>query len=133
MNFEQREKQKLLDELDTKLAENPLNSSARAEWINVQNSNYRLWVVEFESMNYAGAASHCLVWAFDEDDARDEASDYAEDWYFQEDGTQYLEENEDDDGVIWSTITSTVLLEGSDFAEYVEDDHQQRAYYQIVN
>ena len=133
MNFEQREKQKLLAELDAKLAENPLNASARAQWNEVQKPHYRLWVVEFESMNYAGAPSHCLVWAVDEEDAKMSSEEYTEDWYFQEDGEQYLEDHKDDDGVIWSTITSAVPLEGSDFAEYVEDENQQRAYYEIVN
>ena len=131
MNFEQREKAKRLAQLDARLVSNPLDASARAQWAAMQNQ--RLWVVEFESMNYCGAASHCLVWAVDEDDAKMSSEEYAENYYFEEDGDQYLEDNEDDEGVIWSTTTSAVLLEGSEFAEYVEDQSQQQAYYQFAN
>jgi hypothetical protein len=131
MNFEQREKAKALALLNEKLTENPLNARVTAEYREMEQK--RLYVVEFESMNYAGAPSHCLVWATDEEDAKLESESFAEDWYYQEDGDQYLEDNEDDDGVIWSTTTSVVLLESSEFAKFVEDEQQQYAFFKVVN
>ena len=133
MNFEQREKQKLLAELDTKLSENPLNAFARAQYISLQDK--RLYVVEFDSANYCGAPEHCLAWAHDEEDAMDEAADFASEHYREQDQSQWEEENEgeDPDEVMWASMRSAELLEGSEYAEYVEDEVQQRNFYQIVN
>ena len=133
MNFEQREKAKLLAELDTKLVENPLNASARAQYISLQDK--RLYVVEFDSANYCGAPEHCLAWAHDEEDAMDEASVWAEEHYREQDQDQWEDENEgeDSDEVMWASMRSAVLLEGSEYAQWVEDENQQQAFYQIVN
>lgn len=133
MNFEQREKQKLLAELDARLESNPLDALARAQYISLQDK--RLYVVEFDSANYCGAPEHCLAWAHDEEDAMDEAAEFASEYYREQDQSQWEEENEseDPDGVTWASMRSAELLEGSEFANYVEDERQQQAYYQIVN
>ena len=131
MNFEQREKAKRLAMLDERLSSNPFDASARASYKMLETA--RLYVVEFESANYYGAPSHCLVWAFGEDDAKMESDQYAEEYYYEEDIDQYLEENGDDEDATWSVTNSAVLLEGSKYAEYVEDENQQQAYYQVVN
>lgn len=112
MNFEQREKAKRDDVVEK-----------------------RLYVVEFESTNYCGASEHCLAWAHNEEDALDAASEYASEHYREQDVSQWEEENEgeDSDNEMWASMRSAVLLEGSEFAKYVEDEQQQRAFYQIVN
>lgn len=33
----------------------------------------QLWVIDYECAHWCGGQSHCLVWAEDEDVARDEA------------------------------------------------------------
>ena len=136
MNFEQREKQKALANLEVQIAKFPLDSLTRGEWVNHQNPDYRLWVVEFESANYCGAPEHCLVWAFDAEDAMDAASYHASEVYCEQDAAQWEEEHgdtEEYDDVMWASMNSAVLLEGSEYAVYVEDGVQQRNFYPIVN
>jgi hypothetical protein len=137
MNFEQREKEYRLATLAARLESNPLDSIARGDWINFQNSEYRLYVVEFESANYAGAPSHCLVWAFNEEDARDAAFEYTDGYYYEQDHEQFYEEYHDGeeicDDTMWATIVSVELLEGSEYAKYVEDSEQQRNFYEVAN
>ena len=131
MNFEQREKTRRLAILDERLSSNPFDASARASYKMLTNA--RLYVVEYESMNYCGAPSHCLVWAFEEEDAMESAEQHATEDCFEQDGEQYLEDYGDDDDAVWASIKSAVLLEGSEYAEYVEDLNQQQTYYPVVN
>lgn len=91
-----------------------------------------LYVVYFESANYAGYGEHCMVWAADEDDAmsNDKLYEYAEDFYRDQDESQYLEEYGEDDGVIWASILSAEPLAGSEFEEFVA---KQPELYPILN
>lgn len=97
----------------------------------------QLFVVYFESANYCGYGEHCLVWATDEYDAREAASSYAENFYYEQDYDQWEEEIEgcDDSDVSWATITEVYPL-ASDAAEdvrrYLQDDTQKH-FYPIVN
>lgn len=101
-----------------------------------------LWVVYFESANYCGYGEHCLVWAVNEDGARDAAGEYADDFFFKQDEHQFKEENgEDDDddacmdGVTWANIVNCYPLasaEGDDIRGYLQDETQKQ-FYQIVN
>ena len=113
MNFEQRKRADREEELGEK----------------------RLYVVEFDSANYCGAPEYCLAWANDEEDAMDEASVWAEEHYREQDQSQWEDENEgeDSDDVVWASMRSAEPLEGSDYEQWVEDEVQQRAFYQIVN
>lgn len=91
-----------------------------------------LWVVEFESAHYAGASEHCLAWAENEDNAKDAAADWAEEFYYEQDQKQFLEENDSDDGESYANVVSAQLLVGSDFEKYVNDP-SQASFYPIVN
>ena len=135
MNFEQREKANRLAKLDARLEANPLDLLARGDWLNFHNSEYRLYVVEFESLNYCGAPEHCLVWAFNEGDAIDNANSWAEDFYREQDQSQWEDENgeEDIDDQMWASMRSAELLEDYEYAHIVEDPEQQRNFYQVVN
>lgn len=94
-----------------------------------------LYVVYFESANYCGYGEHCLVWAVNEDDARDAASDYADNFYYEQDCAQYEEENDgDSDGVSWASIMEVYPL-ASDKAEDIRGYllTAQKQFYPIVN
>ncbi len=93
-----------------------------------------LYVIEFESANYAGAHETCLVWATSEDDARAEfeQSGWGEEFFYEQDHDQYIEENGDDDGVMYCTFKCAVRLEGSSYEQYAKME-SQRGFYQIVN
>ena len=91
-----------------------------------------LYIVEFESANYAGAGHTCLAWASSEDEARDAAFDYAEEFYYEQDNEQYYDEYGTDEDILWATITSAQPLKGSDFEKYAADPSQAE-FYQIVN
>lgn len=93
-----------------------------------------LYVVYFESANYAGYGEHCMVWAESEDDAtyNDSVMAFAEDFYREQDEEQFTEENEgwELDEVVWATVMSATRLEGSDFEEFTK---KQPDLYPIVN
>jgi hypothetical protein len=91
-----------------------------------------LYVVCFESMNYCGAGETCLAWGVDEEDAKEAAAEHAEDFYREQDEEQYIEENGEDGGVMWATVTSAVLLKGSEYEQWAFDP-SQASFYQLVN
>ena len=91
-----------------------------------------LYVVCFESMNYAGAGETCMAWATSEEEAMEVAAQHAEEFYYEQDQEQYVEENGDDEDVMWATVTSAELLKGSRYEEF-QKDPSQSSFYQIVN
>ena len=65
-----------------------------------------LWLVYFESANYAGYGEHRLVEAETEDQARDIIEPIAEEYYWDEDHEQLEDDGYDLDNCIFATITS---------------------------
>lgn len=92
-----------------------------------------LYVVEFSSANYAGAPEHCRVWAESEEDALDKAAIHANDFYYQQDVDQWLEENPDEYEYCWASMDKAVLQAGSKYEEYIADPKQAEAFFPIVN
>lgn len=92
------------------------------------------YVVYFESANYCGAGEYCIVRAETVEEATVLASAYAEDYYYEEDGLQYVEDNGESDlvGVTWATIISVVLLEESEIRDFAFKDSQLQ-YYPRIN
>ena len=129
MNFEQQEKSERQFALNFALERNPLNAAVLAELKMLENK--QLYVVYFESANYAGYGEHCMVWATDEDDAlsNDAVSEFAEDFYREQDESQWYEEN-DYECDVWASIQSATKLTGSEFEEFVA---KQPELYPIVN
>lgn len=82
-----------------------------------------LYVVYFESANYAGCGEWVLVWAESEDEARDNPDmlEFAENFYREQDEYQYREENnidEDEDIYeMWANVQSAEVLKGSSHEE----------------
>jgi hypothetical protein len=95
-----------------------------------------LWVVYFESANYCGAGEYCLVWATTEDDANEAATCYAENYFYEQDIDQYLEENDGEgDGVMYASLIQAYELssdEAEDIRRYLLDE-TQKGFYPIVN
>ena len=134
MNFEQREKAKRVTQLEKRLEANPFDAYANSSLKMLESA--RMYVVEFESANYCGASENCLVWAFSEEDALDEATPWAEEFYREQDQSQWEDEhgdNEDSDEVVWASMRSAELLEDYEYADIVEDPIQQSNFYQLVN
>lgn len=96
-----------------------------------------LYVVYFESANYACAGEYVLVWATDEEDAmsNDALIEYAEDYYRCQDEAQYMDENDDEepDGVVWASIQSAELLIGSDHEEFALNPKPGCSVYHYMN
>lgn len=99
-----------------------------------------LYVVEFSSANYAGAPEHCRVWAFSEEDAKDAASEYAHEFYYEQDAEQWYGENRDEDDEEegngpggWATVDRAELQSGSRHEEFIADPEQAANFYPIVN
>lgn len=94
-----------------------------------------LWVVYFESANYAGYGEYCVVWASDEIDAGDKASEYAEEFYREQDSDQLEEEGHDLDGMTYAAIIKVYPLasdKASDIRKYMNDP-KQKHFFPIVN
>lgn len=93
-----------------------------------------LYVIEFESANYAGASETCMVWADSVEDAQQEFENscWGEDFFREQDQDQYIEENGDDEGVVWSSFIEAIPLKGSVHEEFATNPTQQQ-FYQIVN
>ena len=69
--------------------------------------NYeRCYLVYWESANYAGYGEHWVVEAENEDEAQEITGERAEDFFYEQDSEQYLEENGEDDGVMWASSFS---------------------------
>lgn len=90
-----------------------------------------IYIVEFESANYAGAPEHCTVMASDEDEAMMLAEDWANDFYYQQDSEQLQDEGLDEEGP-HASIVSAVPLIGSEFEQYYADEIQRNAFYPMV-
>jgi len=83
-----------------------------------------LYVVYFESANYAGYGEHCLVWAEDVESALadEHLSEHTETFYREQDEEEYIDEyGEDDSGVMWASIMTAVPLKGSEFEKWVSE------------
>jgi len=95
-----------------------------------------LYVIEFESANYAGAGHTALVWAASESEAEDAFNDsgWGEEYYHEQDYDQFVEENglEEAEYALWSTVVSATKLKGSRYEQYAKME-SQREFYQIVN
>lgn len=91
------------------------------------------YVVYFESANYCGAGEYCIVQAETVEEATVLASAYAEEYYYEEDELQYVEDNGESDlvGVTWSTIISVELLENSNVLDFVYMEDQKQFYPRI--
>ncbi len=92
-----------------------------------------LYVVEFDSVNYCGAPEHCRVWAESEDDAMDEAAQYADDFYREQDEEQYMDEHDGEDADTYGNVLSAVLQKGSKYEQWIADPVQAATFYPIVN
>lgn len=92
-----------------------------------------LYVVYFDSANYMGYGEHCLVWAIDEGDAKDEAYTYANDLYFEQDSDLLEEEGNDLDNIgEYANIISAEPVAGSDKEKFINDP-SQGCFYPLVN
>lgn len=93
----------------------------------------QLYVIYFTSANYCGYGEHCVVWAENEEKAREIAAPYAEAFYYEDDYNQYVEENDGEDADAWASINTVELLIESDSYEFYQDKEQRESFYPCVN
>lgn len=91
----------------------------------------QIYIITYSSAHYAGAPSHCLVKATDEDDATNKADRFMQESEYEENETQMIEDGIDIEDCPYY-VDEVQLLEGSEHAEY-EKDEGQRFYYPKVN
>ena len=95
--------------------------------------NKEIYIVEFSSANYCGAPSHCAVMASSSEEAIEKATDWAEEYYCEQDREQLEEEGHlCDDYDAYAAMGEAVPLIGSEFEEYYADEDQRNAYYPMV-
>lgn len=90
----------------------------------------KLWLIYFESANYWGYGEHCVVQADSEDDAREIAYDHCNDFYYEQDSEQYIEENGSDEDVgSWADIqTCEEFDESHEYWKFYIDPGQSSFY-----
>ena len=94
----------------------------------------QVYVVEFNSMYYSRASEYCLVNANNEQEACDLAEEYANEFYYEQDHEQYLEDygnNEDnyaDDDEMYGNVIGAELLETSDHYVFATNPDQAQFY-----
>jgi len=93
----------------------------------------KLWLIYFESANYAGAGEHCVAMADSEEDAHEMSHDHREDFYCDQDYDQFVDENGGDDDVgSWSTIVyCREFDESNEYWKYYIDPRQESFYPKI--
>jgi hypothetical protein len=103
-------KDRRIAKFEARMLENPLDISNHNLYKEFLQKD--LYVVYFESANYPGNGSLCLVWALNEDDAFDHDSvmAYSEDFYRDKDSSKILGNL---DEVIWAKVVTTNLVKGS--------------------
>lgn len=91
-----------------------------------------LWLVYFESANYAGYGSNVVVEASSAEAAEEAAQAYADAHYYEEDREQYIEENgegSDEDDVMWASIVRVEKFDEShDEWKYFKAPSQKEFY-----
>ena len=94
------------------------------------NDKYEIYIVAFSSMNYCGAENHCSVWASSDEEAVEKATDWAEEYMYEQD-TEQLEEDGYDEGP-YAAMGEAVPLIGSEFEKYYSDHVQRDNFYPQV-
>jgi hypothetical protein len=91
-----------------------------------------LFILYFESANYCGYGHHAVVRALDEQEAWDKAVPFMEEYFQEQDQDQYIEENGDDEGVVWSNMISCEPLDKNheDWKFVVKPD--QASFYEFI-
>lgn len=92
----------------------------------------QLYIIEYESAHWCGGASHCVVWATSEDEARDIADPFMDEMMRELFSSEHEDEPEVDEDPAHS-VNSVELLEGSEYEEYYADEQQRRNFYPCVN
>ena len=70
-----------------------------------------LWVVEFMSYNYTSNSEYCIVWADSEYNAHVASAQYTEDFFFDKDYEQFLEDTGNlDCDIMWATTVEVTRL-----------------------
>jgi hypothetical protein len=92
----------------------------------------KLWIVYFESANYCGYGEYCVVQAETEDEARNIAAHYAEEFYYEQDGDQYMEEH-GCDADCWADIKTVELFDGNHDCWKYYTDPNQSVFYPLIN
>lgn len=96
------------------------------------------YLIEYESSQWCGGVSHCVVYANSENEAEDRASEHMEttmrelfgDEYENADG-EYEEEQDYDDECAYSVIAMSILDESNDHWGFYQDPTQSSFYPEV--
>lgn len=91
-----------------------------------------LYILYYESANYAGYGEHAIVQADSEEEAQELCEGPMNDWFYEQDGDQYQEDYGDDcDGGWASMIRCEELTKDHESAEFVTNPNQESIYHCI--
>lgn len=91
-----------------------------------------IYILYFESANYCGYGHHAIVRADDHEAAAAKAWPYMDEYFREQDQDQYIEENGEDDGVMWAHLVSNEVLDKNhEYWQYVVDSNQA-SFYEFI-
>lgn len=92
-----------------------------------------LYILYYESANYCGYGQHAVVRANNETEAELLADGPMEDYFYEQDQDQYLEDYGDDEGVTWANMRSCEELTPEHASWKYVVDPGQASFYDFVN
>lgn len=94
----------------------------------------QLFIIDYESSQWCGGQSHCVVWATDADDAVDQASVYMEEEMRELFSDEYEDDEEECDSMecAYSVNSVEILDEKNEHWEFFQHETQAQ-FYPIVN
>lgn len=100
-------------------------------------SDVKLFIISYESSQWCGGQSHCLVYAFNENQAEELASHWMDESMRELFSSEY-QDDLDDGGDLDADSAFTVhsveeLTPEHEMWQYVQDEVQQRNFYPYVN
>jgi len=100
-------------------------------------SDVKLFILSYESSQWCGGASHCLVYARNEAQAEELAEQFMDQDMRDLFSTEYEEDREDggelEEDAAHSVNSIEELTPEHEMWEYVQDEVQQRNFYPYVN
>mgnify|MGYP000104832216 CR=1 FL=1 len=91
--------------------------------------NKQLYIIDYESSQWCGGQSHCVVWAENEDDAVIQAENHMHDEMTELFSDEYEDEGLDQDAECAYAVNSIEILdENNEHWEFFQDPNQSQFY-----
>lgn len=99
--------------------------------------NVKLFIISYESSQWCGGQSHCLVYAYNESQPEELASFYMDESMRELFSSEYFDDQEDggdlDEDQAYTVHSVEELTPDHEMWQYVQDPVQQAHFYPYIN